>query len=617
LIIVASIVTAFARPYIPSSPNEKVVTSENAPVVVYIDNSFSMSNTGTYGNLLEEAKKYMFDILNSYPAGTGFVLITNETEYTPVLTKNEISNSIAGIQLSPKSKMLSEIFKETKELANLQNVTLFVISDFQRYACDFTKITSDSLINPVFLLIQPENKNNIFIKNVSFEQSSLHRINRSDQISITLGNSADRDFTNVPITLSINDKKKSIEKANLSANHDKTVNINYLNTDAGFYKGEVEITDLPVIFDNKFYFSYSIIEKINVLCLEQEKHNSFFGKLFSDTADFNMTYSNISAISNLQFGNYNLIILDRLTSLASGVVSELENYVNAGGNILVVPDVIKSVVDVNKLLAKLQMPTYLNVDTTMIIAAIETQSYLFKNVFEKDDKNVVLPYAKRYYRLSGSSVNTETVLTDKKGNTVFADGKFGNGKIYISTFDFSSENSDIVYHPIFVPLMVNMAFNVQSELKINYTLGSDEPVVVDGKKIMENEKLYIKKYNTDFEFIPELRRDFNGNYLLINSQEIGNAGIYEVYQQNKIVAVLAFNYNRNESELTYFTEKDIIQHFPNARVENIKTTQISRNSKLVKEIVLKDKNRYLSWWLLLLAILTLFAEQFVWKRKLN
>ena len=67
LLALGAIVTAFACPYI--APRQTLVPpSEKSQVVIYADNSFSMSNTGTHSSLLEEAKKHLFDILNTYPA---------------------------------------------------------------------------------------------------------------------------------------------------------------------------------------------------------------------------------------------------------------------------------------------------------------------------------------------------------------------------------------------------------------------------------------------------------------------------------------------------------------------------------------------------------------------
>lgn len=81
--------------------------------------------------------------------------------------------------------------------------------------------------------------------------------------------------------------------------------------------------------------------------------------------------------------------------------------------------------------------------------------------------------------------------------------------------------------------------------------------------------------------------------------------------------VLACNFNRTESQLHFCNLQELQKQFPKARVENIKTTQFDRNSEIVKEIVSEDNNKYLTRWFLLLAVIALLAEQWVWRRKLQ
>ena len=87
-------------------------------------------------------------------------------------------------------------------------------------------------------------------------------------------------------------------------------------------------------------------------------------------------------------------------------------------------------------------------------------------------------------------------------------------------------------------------------------------------------------------------------------------------QDGNLVDVLAYNYNRDESQMEFCSEEVLRKQFPETRIENIKSTQLDRNSELVKEIVLEDNNKYLTFWFLLLAIITLLLEQAVWKKRL-
>ena len=116
LLVLASIVIAFATPYvIPEKTTSRV--EKNSKIIIYTDNSFSMSNTGTKGSLLEEAKKHLFDIINAYPAGTSFVLLSNDEANNTPLTKDQAITLLPGIKAPANSKKISEILKEPREIA--------------------------------------------------------------------------------------------------------------------------------------------------------------------------------------------------------------------------------------------------------------------------------------------------------------------------------------------------------------------------------------------------------------------------------------------------------------------------------------------------------------------
>lgn len=613
LLAITAIVFAFAAPYI--TPKNKRDTETHRPeIVVYVDNSFSMSNTGTKGTLLEEAKKHLFDIVSNYPVGTTFTLLTNDNVNNTNLTKEQTINSLSSIKPTPALKPLSQIFREARNLSALSPVSLFIISDFQKYACDFQSITPDSLTQPIFLMLNPENRNNIYIKEVEFEQA-FHQKNQNDKIKIRVVNSSDKDFNNIPISLTINDKKKSTNKINIPANQEEIVEISYLNSNDDFHKGIVEISDFPVVFDNKFYFSYGVNESIRILCLEQDNHIPHFGKLFTDSASFQIDYANINQTANINFRNYNLIILDRIRNSTTGLESALENYVTEGGNLFILPGEQTSANVLNKLLQKMHAPQFEARDTNTVITYIEAQSALFKDVFEKQDESIVLPGAKHFYRLRLAD-KSEILLKDKRDNTLLSAQNFGRGNVYISAFDFAPENSNMVYHPLFVPLMVNMAYNINSSLQTFHFLHADAPVRINSRRFADHLQTLVRNNDRSFEFIPDIRKDVSGNTIFTNTADITADGIYDILQDNQIIDVLAWNYNRNESQLLFCDEKELRQHFPQANIENIRTTQLDRNSEVVKEIVLQDNNKYLGFWFLLLGIVALLAEQFVWRKKL-
>ena len=64
LLALSCIVIAFATPYL--NPEGKALPATTTPrIFIYADNSFSMTNTGSQGSLFEEAKKHLFDIVDT------------------------------------------------------------------------------------------------------------------------------------------------------------------------------------------------------------------------------------------------------------------------------------------------------------------------------------------------------------------------------------------------------------------------------------------------------------------------------------------------------------------------------------------------------------------------
>lgn len=613
LLALSAIVVAFAYPYI--APQHVTVSDEEKPqIVIYIDNSFSMTNAGTHSSLLEEAKKHLFDILNTYPTGTSFFLLTNENQNLPALSKEEIINALAGLKVSPRLRTLSEIFRTCQELSAGKKTTLFLLSDFQTANCDFQHIPTDSLVNPVFLILQPENTNNLYIKEVRFDQI-FHQKNQNDKISVTIVNSSDKDFNNIPLSLTINGKKKSMHKVNVPAQGEKSIDISYLNTEDGFYKGIAEITDLPVVFDNKFYFSYNIKDKVSILCIEQDEHLPYFEKLFADTSAFRIKYININQTANLRLNDYNLVILDRIKQSTSGFSSAIGSYLNEGGNVFILPGEESSVHMLNNMLRNLRAPLFGTPDTNTVIARIEDQASLFKDVFEKQDKNITLPFVKTFYTFSHAG-KAEKLLADKKGNNLLAALKAGQGNLYLSAFSFAPENSDMVYHPLFVPVMVNMSYNLNSNLNTSWFINSGKPIYINRQTSNNDSRFIVRNESSTLEFIPEIRKDFSGNLVMVNTEELKDAGLYNMFSNGNLIDVIACNYDRKESQMQFCDSKEIQKYFPSARVENIRSTQFDRNSALVKDIVLQDNNDYLAGWFILLALFAVLTEQWVWKRKL-
>ena len=70
-----ALIFAFAQPFIPTDKHSKEFQQV---VPIYLDNSFSMSAKGTNGSLLNQSKTSIRKIIDNYPKGTQYMLVTNQ-----------------------------------------------------------------------------------------------------------------------------------------------------------------------------------------------------------------------------------------------------------------------------------------------------------------------------------------------------------------------------------------------------------------------------------------------------------------------------------------------------------------------------------------------------------
>ena len=101
-------ILAFAQPYLPV--NQKLREGGNPLLSIYLDNSFSMGQKGTEGELLSEgretAKRLILDASND----TRFFIVTNEMSGIEqrVISKVEALDYLDKIELSPLVRKMGD-----------------------------------------------------------------------------------------------------------------------------------------------------------------------------------------------------------------------------------------------------------------------------------------------------------------------------------------------------------------------------------------------------------------------------------------------------------------------------------------------------------------------------
>ena len=623
ILTIIALVLAFARPYVPLI--EKSDKDAESVVSIFLDNSYIMNAASIHGNLFDAAKERARLLVSSYDNIQKFLFLTNdlESKHRIVTNKQQVLEFIAECELSVSATNISEIlsyrnqyFKEKFTDDKLEHI-LYLISDFQKNICDFENVSTDSNSVVYLLPLASNNVNNIYIDSCWFS-SPGRQLNKQDELKVRIVNKGIEEYQDIPIRLYINGKQKAISSFEIEANSTKIVELNYTNTEAGILSSYVEITDYPITFDNRFYFSYQITDNTSILLVNSRLENKYFNALFKSDPGFSIQNTFAGSIRSSEFSNYQVIILDELTSYSTGLIEEITRFVSKGGVLVCIPGLGNDFNGLNDLLRALQAGQFqATVNQQTQLDKINYDHFVFKDVFLKKQDKLSLPEIKNSLRLSPDYRSTNrALLSSSDGKSLLTQSNFEKGKVYVFSFSLNPDNSNFVLHALFVPTLFNIAAFSQSDEQLYYTIGKEQFVEVNINALNNEQSLHIFNYDKSMDFIPQVvgMGEFGLRLNIMDNVKMANN--YFIVNNEDILKSISFNYNRKESDPAFFEIDDL--------VELIKTNNLINTSllpanidelKLTVEDTLQERKDLWKWFIIF-ALSFIIAEIIVirvWK----
>jgi hypothetical protein len=599
------LVLAFARPYIPNPLQENA--SQNQVLSIFIDNSFSMETLNKEGTLLDEAKRRAKEISSAYSLNDKFQLLTNDFEgrYQRLLNLDEFQNAVDEVEISTARRDLRQIISRQKDVFRKEpnsSKTIYVISDFQNNLLSSEPVSSDSSIAIRLVRLKSNSQPNVSVDSLWFS-SAIHKPGDSEQLIVRLKNNSDEEAINIPIKLFINKEQKALGSLSVKARSTATDTLSFSGLKGGWQNAELEITDYPVVFDDKFYFSFNVQQSLPVLVVNGGAENEYLNSVFRSDPFFQLSNSSLGSLNYSGLDTYPLIILNELPDISEGLSQQLQAYCKRGGNIMVFPDLKSDQSALKKFLQSLGTDIPLEVLTTENrVSVINLQHPVFKGVFENVPQKMDLPVLKKYLRYTSLSSTKRQNLLELPGNIAFlSEYGFENGKIYLSAVPLSTESSNFARHSIFVPIMYQAALLSIRAQNLFYQLNSEQMIELPKITLNPNQNLKLRK--DEFEAIPDLRQNGSLSQLYIADQ-IKQVGNYQLFKNDSLLAILSFNDAGSESDMTYASDKEIRNNFDGKKIELLDPEAGSM------ENMIKSVNQGSSLWkvCLILALLFFAAE---------
>lgn len=563
ILAVSFLVFAFAQPYIPLS--KKTVISNDKAITVFIDNSFSMEAAGKEGTLLDEALDKAREIALAYNPSDNFQLLTNDFEahHQRLMNREEFLSQLDNVKITSSVKTMSEIISRQSDALNntgSKEKTSFIISDFQQPQSDFKKVKADSSMHVSLVPVNVQNVSNIFI-DTCFFSAPVVQLDKPTELNVRIVNGSDSDAENIPVKLFVNGIQKSLAAVTVKAGNQAMVKLTFTVSQPGFQKCEIEITDHPITFDDKFYFSFEIRQHLNLLCINGTNASPYLKALFEGDNFFNLKNTSVSQIDYNTMLASNVVFLNELNEISSGLAAELKKFIEKGGSLLVFPDSGMNASGYNDFLVQLEADLYNGInDVEEKVDKLNMENILLSTVF--DEKQMVaasmdLPVVFKYYEFAGSTrSNRQVIMKLQSGSSFMSSFEFGKGKLYLFAVPLKPSFSNFSRHSLFVPIIYRAALLSQHRQNMFYILGKDNMVSIDASLSPGEEVLHFINVENKIDIIPEIRHNVANTSIIFNDQ-VKDAGNYDLVAGKKEVAMLAFNYSNKESLMHFYSKDDL------------------------------------------------------------
>ena len=563
ILAIIFLVLAFAQPIIPN--RNQMIAPGGSLVSVYVDNSFSMEAADADGSLLDKAKQKAAEIVNAYQPTDRFQLLTNDMEGRQFhwLSREEFLAELDAVEASSVTPTLSALALRQYDFlhsANSANRFAYYLSDFQKAVADFEQMVDDSTINAIMVPIGAMEQDNIYIDTI-IPGAPVYYVGNSFSAEVTLRNDGDANMEKVPLSLYVDGQQKAVASVDLPAHSSATTTMHFTIDHSGLLDCRIETTDYPVTFDDSYYFSLNIRDRINLLIVEGGDINDNLRRLFADDSAMHCTTMSYRQLDIGRFAGQDVIIIDELPTISTGLAQTLQNFVEEGGTVVLVPAAKIEEQAYNSFLTAMGAPRMAGFSTARVSANRCNLTHpLYLNVFDMptatQQDDMEMPTVSGHYRTAADGGTLRTsLITLVGGDDLLTHIPRGEGNLYLFTAPLRDAYTDFVHQALFVPTLYNMALYSLRPAPFATTLDHSGPVALTQRYDVDAGAVRLAG-PSDFEEIPDLRQS-GAISLLVPHGSIRHAGNYRLTLDGKAVEALSFNYSRRESQTHCMDAADI------------------------------------------------------------
>lgn len=557
LLFLAALILAFAQPFFK---NKDQAVVQDKLEVIYIDNSGSMSLKKGAQRLLDVAKNLAYKQVQQAPLGTKFVLLTNDrtNSYTP-LPVDQAMKAINRVELTAGVKQISSILTQAHSLMESEGKTgadLYYYADFQQSSVSTPSKEELKDISFYGIQVQADKVQNVYI-DTAYLTSPVLQTGVTNQLVVRTKAVGDAGDTDPVMQLLVNGQVKNAATLQLKDAKEATDTLSFQVDDAGWQQIELVLDDANLPFDDTFRIAARSAPNLSVLVLNEGQANPFIQAAFRAYSGFRLDNKDANSISDLNAGNYNLIILNNITRPSTTLTEQITTAVQQGKSVCIFPGKSADVGALNELLGKLADVRITGLDTgAETVSTIQQGSELVQDLFDNIPDNVQLPTTNWHYNLTaGLSANQQSVLSYRNGDPFFVRYSPSKGTIYMTATGIDMQSGNFPNSYFFVPFLYQMATRSAGGNVYALTLGKQQAAFLPLNNATERNMIHLYAPNTDA--IPLQRSEGAGLNVFVD-RVVNSAGFYDLAApQTQDTTRVAVNLDRAESKLEVWTMRQL------------------------------------------------------------
>lgn len=566
LLALAAIVFVFANPVKVESGKQLLQGSRSVAIIV--DNSESMRSSNERGEYFRQAISLSRNLVKAYGQEDEFLVTgsSNLSLQSGFTGKDEIGDHLEQLSLEQNTRSLGDLLGVAPNLFDRSSGAvkeLYIISDFQESTIltDSTELLlSDSTILVRLLPVASRQPDNVYIEDHRVVSKILAQ-DRPVSFQLSLVNGGKNAVQDLNVRIVLENTVVAISNQSLEAGEKKPIDLSFIPNKSGWLAGYIELDDQPIDFDNKRFFSLYVPSQEKVLLVESQSSPNI-KLLYEDVfKQFETKIISDRSLASVNFQDYRSIVWTGLNRLSTGLASQLTEFVNNGGSLLVFPGETLDGPSWNSWLGSMKIG---QIDSKAEVKeGVEARSYdlehpVFEGVYTSEQARANPDYVRvfKYYplALSGALPQARILSVDNR-TPLLVENSVGAGQLFLFSFFSSNSWSDLQVKTIFPPLLfrITQLMNQSGNLTFDQEIGAFAPLEL---KASTQQRLDLRNEKGE-TFTPERYEQAGRSRLVFDNMSL-DAGNYDIVQEDTVLMSISFNVSDQESKLK-FAEKEELE----------------------------------------------------------